>query len=143
MIIISFTDQKDYCEEYLETVVESRYSDRVEFYIDADRAVYKQLGFDWKFGQDPERKAIWKPWVIKEYAKTHHTTAGEDYGSAMTLPKGFTYDDFVFRKFVKDDDPFQQAGDAVFDKEGRLVGIFPMVHVSDRVDIDDIFKMLA
>jgi len=136
LIIVSFTNQKEYCEEYLDMVVDDKYLDRVEFYIDANRNLYKQLGFDWKFGQDNERKAIWKPWVIKEYAKTHHTTKGEDYGSAMGLPKDFSYDDFVFRKFVKDDDPFQQAGDAVLDKSGRLIQIFPMIHVSDRVDID-------
>ena len=100
------------------------------------------MGFDWKFGQDPSRKGIWKPWVIKEYAKTHFTSQGEDYGSNMTLPEGFTYEDFVFRKFVKDDDPFQQAGDAVLDEEGRLIEIFPMIHVSDRVNVNEILKLV-
>merc|ERR1711879_840712 len=49
LVIISFTNKPEACEEWIDFVIPARYENRVEFYIDSNREVYKKLGFDWIF----------------------------------------------------------------------------------------------
>ena len=52
----------------------------------------------------------------------------------------FWYAVYVFRKFIDGDNPLQQGGDAVFDANWKLIKIFPMLHVADRVSVDDLLN---
>jgi len=132
LTIVSFTNKPEFCEDYLESVVEPQYSDRVEFLIDAKRIFYRGFGFDWKLNG-----SIWGPFIMKEYATAHQSQSGSDYNSPVKKMMNFNYEDFVFRKFVKDDDPMQQGGDVILDMDGKLVEIFGMDSVT-RPDPDHV-----
>jgi len=142
LTIISFTNKPEFCQEYLESVVEKKYFDRVEFLIDADRRLYRGFGFDWKLGQgvmkEPKKlgQGGWQPFIMKEYALAHQSVGGTDYNSPAKKMIDFSYEDFVFRKYVKNDDPLQQGGDVILDMNGKLVKIFGMDNVTDRPDVD-------
>ena len=136
LTIVSFTNNPEMCEDYLESVVEERYLEKVEFFIDANRKFYRGFGFDWKHGQGSNQHS-WQPFIMKEYAAAHQSEAGTDYNSPIKSMMDFSYEDFVFRKFVKDDDPLQQGGDVVLDSENRLVKIFSMDSVI-RPDVDSV-----
>lgn len=129
LTIVSFTNKPEFCEDYLESVVEPEYSDRVEFLIDCERKFYRGFGFDWKLGQGSNHQS-WGPFIMKEYATAHQSEGGSDYNSPVKKMMDFSYEDFVFRKFVKDDDPLQQGGDVVLDMDGKLVEIFSMDSVT-------------
>jgi len=132
LTIVSFTNKPEFCEDYLESVVEPQYSDRVEFLIDAERKFYRGFGFDWKLGGHR-----WGPFIMKEYATVHQSEGGSDYNSPVKNMMDFSYEDFVFRTFVKDDDPLQQGGDVILDMDGKLVEIFGMDNVT-RPDPDHV-----
>merc|ERR1712110_604479 len=120
-----------------ESVVDEEYLDRVEFYIDPHRELYRAFGFDWKAGQGG-KNSRWNPFIMKEYSKVHKSETGKEYGSELKFP-GLKYEDFVFRKFVKDDDPLQQGGDVTLDKNGNnLIKIFAMDNVFDRPSLDQV-----
>jgi len=134
LTIVSFTNNKDFCKDYLESVVDEQYLDRVEFYIDPDRKLYRAFGFNWKLDQGNEVR--WKPFIMKDYAKAHKSESGKEYGG-IAFP-GLKYEDFVFRKYVKDDDPLQQGGNVTLDKSGNLIKIFAMDSVMDRPSFDQL-----
>ena len=48
MTIISFTNKPDFCRDYLESVVEEKYFDRVEFLIDSERKFYRGFGLGYE-----------------------------------------------------------------------------------------------
>ena len=137
LTIISFTNKPDFCQDYLESVVEEQYFDRVEFLIDSERKLYRGFGFDWKVGQGDERQA-WQPIIMKEYALAHQSVGGSEYDSPIIkMGMKFSFEDFVFRKFVKDDDPLQQGGDVILDTEGKVLKVFAMDSVI-RPEVDEV-----
>jgi len=126
--------------------VDEEYLERVEFYIDPERKLYQAFGFNWKLGtgsSEESKKIRWSPFIMKEYARTHKSEPGKDYDSLIndSLVNKFPWlklEDFVFRKYVKDDDPGQQGGDVTLDKNGNLIKIYAMDNVFDRPSIDQL-----
>lgn len=118
-------------------VVDDKHLHRVEFYIDPEKRLYDALGFNWR-----STPANWKSFIVKMYAKTHLSEAGSEI-KGERLPPGMQYNfnDFMFRKFVKNDDPFQQGGDAVLDANMKLLKIFSMKSVNDRPSADQVLSV--
>lgn len=138
MVVVSFTPDKDACSEWFDLVIDHRFKDQVSFYIDAERKLYKQFGFDWNHSLKN-----WKPFIMREYSCAHNSKSGEKYNTIFTDPEkiGFTFQDFKFRRFVENDNSAQQGGDAVLDGEGKLLKIFPMSSVNDRPTVKDVLEI--
>ena len=130
------SDNKLACLDYFNTVVDEEFRDFVEFYMDPELKIYHQLGFDFFIKPD-------NIWLLKEYAHTTHTEAGSDIeDTGMIGPRimeNFSYSDFRFRKIIKGTNhPYQMAGDAVLDKNAKLLAFWRLKEVYDRPTIDQV-----
>ena len=133
------SDNIEACKEYFETIVDPEYREFVEFYSDPEVEIFKKLGFGFFIKPDGI-------WLLQEYAKSSLTVSGskpkETGMIGSRFMANFSYSDFKFRKFVKNSNPFQMAGDAVLDVDGKIMATWPLKEVYDRPKIGEVLKLL-
>ena len=139
LVLVSMSDNIEACLEYFETIVDSEYRGFVEFYSDPEVEIFKKLGFGFFIKPDGI-------WLLQEYAKSSLSISGsepEETGMiGSKFMENFSYSDFKFRKFVKDSNPFQMAGDAVLSAGGEIMATWPLREVYDRPKIGDVLNLL-
>jgi len=136
LVVVSFNSDRNVNEEWIESVIDECYLDRVEFYADPDRLLYRDLGFAWSM--KPQLLDIG---VVKMYAGIHKSKSRSPLAFKSTEGPSGADEDYRFRRFVENDTVLQQGGDAVLDKDGKLLHIFPMKRHRDRPAIEDVLSI--
>ena len=139
--IVVHTKSIDSARIFYESVVgDDNLEGRVEMYIDPERALYKNVGFDWRLKAGEMIFMAMKMVYGKMFKDMDKESTGWDQQIVKPVkdaPKDIM-EDYSMRRFMKNENPAQQGGDVVLDDEGKIVSIFQMSSVEDRVSLKDL-----
>jgi len=150
VVVVSFTNNTLAFKEWFDFVIPPRYEDKVELFMDPERKLYQVLGFNYQFAlknlkeeekpafmdkMKSEQQHIWPLNMVKFYSMSQNS-----HSENKNFESTEGDESYVFRKFIDGDNPLQQGGDAVFDANWKLIKVFPMLHVADRVSVDDLLN---
>lgn len=145
LVIVAHTKNIENAKIWYESVVDDDLDGRVEMYVDHHRSLYKKVGFDWRFtcgsrivqAMKMVYGKMWKEMDRQNENWEQNIAQTEEEGRSKNKPED-KMQDFLMRRFMANENPAQQGGDVVLDSEGKIVSIFQMANVHDRVSLKDL-----
>jgi len=142
--LITFDDENQATEWYHSVIAKDYPNFPVEIYIDRERKYYQKVGFNWAICNGAPAELYLR--VVKMYAITFKNVKDKSELSDLQIPyfeqsiKVQSEDhrkQFLFKKYQYEADFCQQGGDVKLDKDYKLIKIYPMESVQDRVELSE------
>jgi len=155
LVIIAHSTSEENTQIWYESIVENCF-DQIEVFRDPEKKLYEQVGFNWNFNAGPmilmamkvHYGGLFREMDKKSPGWDKRKMSAENDAEALkidgqpTVPGPKFSDkmgqDFLMRRPLEGENPCQQGGDVVLDAEGKILKVYHMNSVNDRVTMEEL-----